>query len=360
MMSACGVMAQETATLDEPAVENELAAVDEPESHERLASARDLSMAFNLAAEKAMPSVVKILSRSKRAGEEDSILSIIGGRDEQVFDSVGSGVIISSDGLILTNHHVVQDAARIEVRLTDGRRYRVEETKSDPKSDVAIIKIDADEELPVADLGTANDLYVGEWVLAIGSPFMLDSSVSAGIISGTRRYRDLSRTVSGQFLQTDAAINPGNSGGPLIDLDGKVVGINTAISTRTGSFQGIGFAIPIERASWIRDELMNYGKVRRAYVGVRTKDVDYNDIRTLELPRTGGALVVDVVAFYPGSKAGLDSGDVIIEFDGQVVETAADFAGLVQQSPIGQPLTLVVIREGERTELSIELVERPQ
>ncbi|MCR9293343.1 MAG: trypsin-like peptidase domain-containing protein [bacterium] len=360
MVPVCGAMAQEAATLEKPAVESELQAIDEPESQERLASARDLSMAFNLAAEKAMPSVVKILSRSKRAGEEDSILSIIGGRDEQVFDSVGSGVIISSDGLILTNHHVVQDAARIEVRLTDGRRYKVEETKSDPKSDVAIIKIDADEELPVADLGTANDLYVGEWVLAIGSPFMLDSSVSAGIISGTRRYRDLSRTVSGQFLQTDAAINPGNSGGPLIDLDGKVVGINTAISTRTGSFQGIGFAIPIERASWILDELMNYGKVRRAYVGVRTKDVDYNDIRTLDLPRTGGALVVDVVAFYPGSKAGLDSGDVIIEFDGQVVETAADFAGLVQQSPIGQPLTLVVIREGERTELSIELVERPQ
>ncbi len=341
--------------------------VDEPaqsltdKNHgENLASARDLSMAFNFAAEKAMPTVVKILSRMKRADEEDSILSIIGGRDEEVFDSVGSGVIVSSDGLILTNHHVVQNASRIEVRLTDGRRYRVVETKSDPKSDVAIIRIDADEDLPVAELGTANDLYVGEWVLAIGSPFMLDSSVSAGIISGTRRYRDLSRIVSGQFLQTDAAINPGNSGGPLIDLDGKVVGINTAISTRTGGFQGIGFAIPIERANWIRDELMNYEKVRRAYVGVRTSDVTYSMIRTQDLPRTGGAVVKDVVADYPGQKAGLKSGDVIIEFDGQVVETAADFAGLVQQSPIGQPLPIGVIRDGQKVELTVELVERRQ
>jgi serine protease Do len=330
------------------------------EARRHLASARDLSLAFKAAAEKAMPSVVKILSRTRQSSEENSILSIIGGRDEQVFDSVGSGVIISSDGLILTNHHVVQNAERIEVRLSDGRRYKVVETKSDPESDVAIVRIDPGEELPVAALGSADELYVGEWVLAIGSPFMLDSSVSAGIISGTRRYRQLPRVVggrtiqvAGQFLQTDAAINPGNSGGPLINLDGEVVGINTAISSRSGVFEGIGFAIPIERANWIRSELLKFDKVRRAYIGVRTSDVPY------DATRQRGALVNDVVVGYPGQKAGLQTGDVIIEFDSQLVETAADFASLIQQSPIAQPLELVVMRDDQEVELTVELVERP-
>lgn len=324
------------------------------------ADARQLSLAFNLAAEKAMPSVVKILSVTRQADEENPILSILGGRDEEVFDSVGSGVIVSKGGLILTNHHVIQDATRVEVRLEDGRRYEVIDTKSDPRNDVAIIQIDSDEDLPVAELGKAENLYVGEWVLAIGSPFMLESSVSAGIISGTRRNRQLSGTVVGQFLQTDAAINPGNSGGPLIDLNGRVVGINTAISSRTGGFQGIGFAIPIERANWIKNELLEYNKVRRGYAGVRTSDVTYELIKQLALPRTGGALVNVVVPNYPAQLAGLKSGDVIIQFDGQVVENAADFAGLVQQSPIGSPLTLLVIRNEQQTELTIELIERPQ
>lgn len=322
------------------------------------ASARNLSLAFRGAAEKALPSVVKILSKAKGPKEESSILDIIGGEDSQLFDSVGSGVIVSPDGLILTNAHVIRDAARIEVRLPDGREFSVTETKSDPRSDIAIIRIDVSEELPAAELAD-EEPFVGDWVLAIGSPFMLDTSVSAGIVSGTRRRRQLSRIVSGQFVQTDAAINPGNSGGPLVNLDGRVVGINTAISSRTGGFQGIGFAVPIKRASWIMGELLEFDKVRRGWVGVRSSDVSYNDAKQLGLPRASGALVNNVVPEYPGQKAGLKTGDVITEFADQYIESASDFAEVVQQSPIGEPLPLCVFRDGERLELQIELQERP-
>ncbi|RMF40761.1 MAG: hypothetical protein D6753_10935, partial [Planctomycetota bacterium] len=237
---------ESSAKVDAPP-QSDSSKVDPRTAARAAARARDLSLAFRLAAEKALPSVVKILSQTQ-VESENSILEIVGGPDEQVFDSVGSGVIVSADGLVLTNHHVIENARRIEVRLPDGREFGVRETKSDPRSDLAIIQLDTEEPVPVADLGVSRGLHVGDWVLAIGSPFTLDSSVSAGIISGTGRYRRLSEAVTGQFIQTDAAINPGNSGGPLLDLDGRVIGINTAISTRSGAFQGIGFAIPIDRA----------------------------------------------------------------------------------------------------------------
>ncbi|MEZ6137654.1 MAG: trypsin-like peptidase domain-containing protein [Pirellulaceae bacterium] len=281
-------------------------------------------------------------------------MDIIGGSDEQQFDSVGSGVIISRDGLILTNHHVIADAARIEVRLLDGRQFSVVETKSDPASDVAVVRIKSDDEFEPAELGSSAELSVGDWVLAIGSPFTLEASVSAGIISGTNRRQQLSRAVSGQFLQTDAAINPGNSGGPLIDLDGRVVGINTAISSRNGGFQGIGFAIPIDRANWIKDDLLEFGSVRRAFAGVRTVNLPYDVAKSLNLPR-GGVLINVVTPGYPADRAGLKSGDVIVEFDGTHVESAESFKAMIQQSEIGQPLPMRVIRSGESLELTIEL-----
>lgn len=323
-----------------------------------LSSARSLSRAFQRASEIGLPSVVKILSKTKSADEESSVLDIIGGDDAQVFDSVGSGVIVSADGLILTNHHVVRDATRIEVRLHDGREFEVVDIKSDPNSDVAIIKIAVDEALPAAVLADSDDIYVGEWVIAIGSPFMLDASVSAGIISSVGRRRRLSRSVEGVFLQTDAAINPGNSGGPLLDLEGRVVGINTAISSRNGGFQGIGFAIPISRASWIKGELLEFGKVRRARIGVGTSDVPYSVAKQLNLPRSSGALVNSVVPYAPAALAGLKTGDIVLSFDGQIVESAAQFADTVQQSPIGQPLPIKILRNGEQLELSVTLVER--
>lgn len=326
-----------------------------------IAHARALSSAFRDSAQTALPSVVTVFSQSKRSKEANNpVLNIIGGEKEQKFDSVGSGVIIQSDGLILTNHHVVADAAVIEVRLQDGRQFKAEAPKSDLQSDVAILKIDVREELPAAQIGNSKELYVGDWVLAIGSPFMIEASVSAGIISGTGRYQQLSRDVQGQFLQTDAAINPGNSGGPLIDLDGRVIGINTAISSRSGGFEGIGFAIPIDRAMWIKNELIEYSQVRRGFAGVSIGSVPYELAKRLDLPAGAGALVNRVTPARPADKAGLERGDVIIDFAGGRVQSNSGFAELVQQSPIGEPLSMTIIRDEKRMELTMELVEKPQ
>lgn len=348
----------ETTQVDAPPVEAPATAtVAEPPQEKPESYARTLSKAFRESAEKALPSVVTLLGRSIREGE-NPVLDIVGGSDMQQFDSVGSGVIISADGLILTNHHVIADTSRVEVRLLDGRQFTAEETKSDPASDLAIVKISSDEPFTPADLGSSAELGVGDWVLAIGSPFTLEASVSAGIISGTNRWQQLSRLVSGQFLQTDAAINPGNSGGPLIDLDGRVVGINTAISSRNGGFQGIGFAIPIDRARWIKQELLDFGKVRRGFAGVRTSNLPYEVAKSLGLPRTGGTLINAVTPGYPADKAGLKSGDIVVELEKQAINSAENFQVIIQQSPIGEPLKLRVLRNGESVELTIELEER--
>ncbi|MEM7476061.1 MAG: trypsin-like peptidase domain-containing protein [Planctomycetota bacterium] len=320
-----------------------------------LSQAKNLSIAFNLAAEAVRPCTVQVYSRGNE-GEVDPILKILGDQNPQQAQSFGTGVIISQDGYILTNHHVVKDAESTEIKLTDGRRFEVLDTKSDPSSDLAVLKVDG-KNLPFVEASTVEP-YVGEWVLAIGNPFMLDSSVSAGIISSTKRFRRLSPLVQGQFLQTDASVNPGNSGGPLIDLDGKLIGINTAIATRSGSFEGIGFAIPIKRANWIRTELVEHGKVRRGYAGVRTSNISFSQVQDLDLPGPLGALVRAVVPDYPAKKAGLQTNDVIISMDNEAIESAADFSNVVQQSPIGRPLELIIIRGGERKELSIKLEER--
>ncbi|MBX3420089.1 MAG: trypsin-like peptidase domain-containing protein [Pirellulaceae bacterium] len=327
---------------------------------DEVSQARALSRAFRASAEKALPSVVTILTRSRSSGGEDSpLLNLIGGADAQVYDSVGSGVIISPDGWILTNHHVIADAIRLEVRLPDGRRFFPEKTLSDESSDVALVKIESTEDVPAAEIGNSNELAVGDWVIAIGSPFTLESSVSAGIISGINRRRSLSRGVEGQFLQTDAAVNPGNSGGPLLDLEGRVVGINTAISSLSGGFQGIGFAIPIARAMWIKQELQTYGKVRQALAGIRVATVSYDDAKQLNLPQLSGVTVVSTVPGRPGEAAGILAGDVILTFAGHKVGSDTEFASLVQQSPIDQPLTLEVFRNGEKLELTIQLQEKP-
>lgn len=326
-----------------------------PSAEAGLASAKMLSLAFRTAAEKAVPAVVTVLGREDN--KEQPMLNLIGGRDEQIYTSVGSGVIVSPDGLILTNHHVVANMRQVDVRTYDGRQYVAEEIKSDPASDLAIMRIKSDEPFPAAELGDSDQLHVGDWVLAIGSPFTLESSVSAGIISRTERQREISQVVSGRFLQTDAAINPGNSGGPLLDLEGKVVGINTAISSRSGGFQGVGFAIPVTRAKWIRKELEEFGKVRRALIGVRVQKVPPEVSEQLKLAPVAGVLVESVVGDRPGQRAGVKPRDVILSLGGQPV-SITNFAEIVQQSPIGQPLKLILIREMEQMELTIELEPR--
>lgn len=319
--------------------------------------ARSLSLAFRHAAARALPSVVMIFTRMSDEGDEDAIAV----RDlldtAANFDSVGSGVIMSSDGLIVTNQHVVQDAKRIQVRLADGRRFNVRDVKGDKKSDIAILRIDGDN-LPVARAGDSDSLFVGDWVLAIGSPFTLQSSVSAGIISGRDRWHSLSKDVRGQFLQVDAAINPGNSGGPLVDLEGKVIGINTAITSRNGGFQGIGFSIPMRRASWVVNELTTHGRVRRGYAGLGTGDVPFSVAKSLGLPQGTGAYVVSVTPGYSAKKSGLMSGDVILEYDGMTVTSSGRLAEVIQQSAIDAPIKMLVQRGDEKVELTIRLEER--
>lgn len=313
--------------------------------------ARALSNAFRVAAEKALPSVVKVLCRKEHS--DQPMLDIIGGRDEQVYESVGSGVIVNQDGLILTNHHVIADTKHIDIRLFDGRQFVAESIKSDPASDLAILHIKNAPSLVTATLGDASTLHVGDWVLAIGSPFALEASVSAGIISRTECQRELSKVVKGVFLQTDAAINPGNSGGPLIDLNGDVIGINTAISSQSGGFQGVGFAIPINRAKWIEKELLEFGEVRRAKIGVKAQRLTYDLSQQLNLPQNQGVQINSVAFNRPGQKAGLKAGDVIIEVGGQNF-VHSQFSEIVQRSAIGQPLKLTIIRDGQRQELTVE------
>lgn len=317
-----------------------------------VSAARQLSAAFRAAAEKTLPAVVTVLGREEN--KEQPLLNIVGGRDEQVYSSVGSGVIISPDGLILTNHHVVANMRQLDVRMSDGRQFVAEDIKSDPRSDLAIVRIKSEDPFPFANLGDSDELHVGDWVLAIGSPFNLESSVSAGIISRTERQREISQEVNGRFLQTDAAINPGNSGGPLLDLDGNVIGINTAISSRSGGFQGVGFAIPITRAKWIRKELEEFGKVRRAKIGVRAKAVPADEAERLKLAPGVGVLVEQVIVDRAGYKAGLKSNDIILTLAGEQLAFAS-FSEIVQQSPVGEPLKLGVIRGDERLELTVEL-----
>ncbi len=322
-----------------------------------ISAARQLSNAFREAAEKALPTVVTVLGREEN--KEQPVLNVIGGRDEQVYSSVGSGVIISADGLVLTNHHVVAKMRQLDVRMSNGQQFIAEDIKSDPSSDLAIVRIKSDEPFPFAELGDSDQLHVGDWVLAIGSPFNLESSVSAGIISRTERRREISQEVNGLFLQTDAAINPGNSGGPLLDLEGKVIGINTAISSRSGGFQGVGFAIPITRAKWIRKELEQFGKVRRAKIGMFAIAVPDEIAEKHKLAPGIGVLVTSVAFERAAYKAGLKKNDIVLTLAGEQL-TYKNQTDIILRSPVGEPLKLGIIRGDERLELTVELEAKEQ
>lgn len=327
---------------------------DPGEVQKNRASARELSRAFRDAAARTVPAVVTVKVRTGEA-EAGGVIDVVGGNDAS-FNGFGSGVIINADGLILTNHHVVKDAKHIEIMLIDGRQFTARDVKSDPPSDLAILRIDVSEELPIAPLGDSTELSVGDWVLAIGSPFNLHSTVSAGIISG--KNRPIPELVSGRVLQTDAAVNPGNSGGPLIDLDGEVVGINTAISSNSGTFQGVGFAIPINRAVWVKNELVAQGRVRHARMGAQLGSIPPDVLKQLELPVRSGAYVVSTVSNRPAAQAGLLPGDIVISLDNQRVADGMELADLISVSPIDQPLEMTIVRGGAKKSLTITLEAR--
>jgi serine protease Do len=275
-----------------------------------------------------------------------------GGAEREVPRGVGSGFILSADGYIMTNAHVVRGADEVTVTLTDKREFKAKIIGADQRTDVALVKIEATG-LPSVKIGDPNRLRVGEWVIAIGSPFGLDNTVTAGIVSAKGRE-------TGDFLpfiQTDVAVNPGNSGGPLLNMRGEVVGINSQIYTRTGSFAGISFAIPIDEATRVGDQLRASGRVQRGRIGVRIDQVTKDLAEGLGLPRAQGALVAGVEAGTPADKAGIKEGDVILKFDGKNVERSTDLPRLVGATKPGNRSTVELWRKGKPVTVTLTVGE---
>ncbi len=270
---------------------------------------------------------------------------------------LGSGVIIDEDGIILTNNHVVAGAAKVTVQLPDGREVEAAEIHRDPRTDLAVVRIEGAGSLPAARLGDSDQAAVGDWVLALGEPFGLEGTVTAGIISA--KGRGLGIAERENFIQTDAAINPGNSGGPLVNLDGQVVGINTAISSRSGGNQGVGFAVPINLAKWVAEQLIEEGKVRRAYLGVVIQPVTHELAEHLGVKARQGVLITDVMDNTPGARAGLKPGDIVLEFAGRKVTKPLELQGVVERVAIGSEQPLVVLRDGQRKQLTVSVDEQP-
>jgi len=280
---------------------------------------------------------------------------------------VGSGFIVNSKGFILTNHHVIEDAARITVGLQSGEKYRGTVVGVDQETDVAVIKIEAPKDLPTVTLGDSNAAQVGDWVLAMGSPFGLDQTVTAGIISKKERETPYFNVFQ-RFLQTDAAINRGNSGGPLVNMRGEVIGMNSQIATSTGDYNGIGFALPANETSFVYKQLIAQGKVKRGYLGITLDSVHDEFAKVYGLAEAKGAIVTSVTPTEngqttPATKAGLQPNDIIVDFENTPVTNAQDLIQRVASTPVGQQVTFAYLRDTngklEKKVVSVALGERP-
>ena len=334
-----------------------------------LGHAESLSNAFRNAANEVLPTVVKIRARieSRRVrlrGREDMFR---GTPFEEFFgderfgvpfqemperEGTGSGVIIGRDGLILTNNHVVREADEVIVELADGREFTARDIRTDPKTDIAILRIDGAGTLPAARLGDSDRVQIGDWVLAIGNPFELEASVSAGIVSA--KGRSIGSAERASFLQTDAAINPGNSGGPLVNLAGEIVGVNTAIASSSGGYQGIGFAIPINLTKWVTEQLVDKGAVSRAYLGVAVRELDQATADLVGVPQdTKGVVVVDVLDDTPAKKAGVMTEDVITHLGDKPILTGTDLQRAVEKTELGSRQKLRINRHGREMQLVV-------
>jgi len=338
-----------------------------------------LSASFAEIARKVEPAVVNIetMTAAPPVAEKDGqdkddepsnpLLDMFRPRDRRPSRGVGSGFIVDSKGYILTNEHVIEGANVIRVVLQSGEEYRAKVIGIDGETDLAVLKIDPKQSLPTVALGDSNAVQVGDWVLAIGSPFGLDQTVTAGIIS--KKERETPYFTSFQrFLQTDAAINRGNSGGPLVNMKGEVIGINSQIATSTGDYNGIGFALPATEASFVYKQLVAEGKVRRGYLGVTLESVKKEFAKVYGLPEARGAIIMDVAQVTngqqtPAAKAGIVSNDIITEFNGQPVMNAQDLIQKVAGTPVGQSVTLTFVRDVdsklENHTANVVLAERP-
>jgi len=270
--------------------------------------------------------------------------------------SLGSGFIISPDGYVITNHHVIKDAEEVVVRLQDRRELVAKIVGSDKRSDIALLKLEA-KDLPVVKLGSSEALKVGEWVLAIGSPFGFDHSVTAGIVSAKGRSLPSDNYVP--FIQTDVAINPGNSGGPLFNLEGEVIGVNSQIYSRTGGFMGLSFAIPVDVAMQVVEQLKSQGKVSRGWLGVQIQDVTRELAESFGMKKPRGALVSKIMPKSPAGESGIRIGDIIEEFNGKEINVSAELPPLVGGTKIGETAQLKVLREGKSVEVPVKIGALP-
>ncbi len=333
-----------------------------------VAQAKSLSTAFRRAAEQVKPSVVTIIATREipqpARGSLRELLQDPAFRERfplpippDESTEIGSGVVIDAEGLVLTNNHVVDRAENVIIRLPDGSELEVDDIKTDRMSDLAILRFRPDSPLTAAELGDSKELAIGDWVIAIGSPFDLEATVSAGIISA--KGRSIDRIPRAQLIQTDAAINPGNSGGPLVNLDGKVVGLNTAIATSSGGYQGVGFAIPANKTKWVVQELLQHGQVRRAWLGIGIGELTAQAARGVNLRARSGVWVDRVEPDSPADLADVESGDVIVNFAGIRVRAPGDLQAAVERQQVGTQQPIVVMRNGERISLEVTLAALP-
>jgi len=333
----------------------------EPSKDLALNLATGLSEVFHDAAGRVQPAVVTIRTLSRVAddgGASDTLRRFFEGDDsDEVRQGMGSGVIIDPSGVILTNYHVVRERGETTVQLHDGRQFEVAGIRGDPHTDLAVVTLKNASDLPFAQLGDSDQLKVGDWVLAVGNPFGLESTVTAGIISA--KGRGLGITPRDEFLQTDTPINPGNSGGPLVNLRGDVVGINTAISSTTGGYQGIGFTIPINLAKWVSRQLIESGTVRWAYLGVGVQKLTPEIAKRLDMSDAAGLVVVQVRRGSPAAQAGVRRGDVITSFDDKKVTDARQLQSVVGTSPIGSRHKLHLVRDGQPQSVDVTIGEQP-
>lgn len=356
-------------------------------------TAQNMSMNFRDVANRVLPAVVSVEATTKARlvsmdGEEgggagglgnDEMLKQFFGQDPRLQEmfrqrgmgggmggqrrmpaqrGAGSGFIIDPEGIVMTNSHVVDGADAVTVHLQDGRFLKAESWIADPRSDVAIIRLaSTNGPLPSLKMGDSDTALVGDWCLAIGNPFDIGTTVTAGIVSARGRAPAINERED--FIQTDAAINPGNSGGPLVNLAGEVIGINTAISTRSGGYDGVGFAIPGNMARWVAEQLIKDGSVRRAYLGVALQPMTPNLRESFGVGPSEGALIGEVLPDSPGQKAGLAAGDVVLEFDGHKVANQTELQGIVEQLQPGKPYQALVLRDGKRTTMNVTVEKMP-
>lgn len=357
---------------------------------EDLAPLRQTSRAFTAIADKSIPAVVnvKVAKKVERQPQDFEFMEPFGddfmerffgpgqrprSRDrgerrqrprEFTQQGQGSGFIISPDGIILTNNHVVGDVDEITVTLNDGREFKAVLKGTDEKTDVAVIQIKdkafdpEKDKLPNLPLGDSDKIQIGEWVVAIGSPFGLTSTLTVGVVSAKGRNVGMGvKDGYENFIQTDAAINPGNSGGPLLNLDGEVIGINTAIISRSGGYMGVGFAVPINMAKYVEEQLLTHGKVTRGQLGVKIEPVDQDMAKALDLNSVHGVVVQTVLEDSAAEKAGIKNGDVIIELNGKKFESMQDFRNTIAMTPPGSKVELTLIRNGEHKKVEVMIGE---